>query len=473
MHSQLIEMFSDLGFFEVDPSGKVRDWSDAASRLLGIGPEEVIGRSIPELGVYDHAAAAVESLKAAAKDGRSETFGWVTRKDGSKFWANEVTIPVRDPAGAITGFARVVRDVTAWKIVEEERDRLFMLSPDLICVAGFDGFFKRISPSFTRVLGYSEAELLGKPFVAFIHPDDVAATEHAASTINAGERDAVLPFTNRYRRQDGEYRWLEWKSVADIPTERVYAVARDVTEQMATDRKLKDYATELERSNGELQTFAYVASHDLQEPLRAVAGCVQMLADRLGEKLDEKSTELVGHAVEGAKRMQALINDLLAYSRVGSKGISKKWLDPRPTVERAMKQLEAAMVESGAVVRIGDLPRVWADGVQLTQLFQNLLGNAIKFRGKKRVEIDICAEAGITETTFWIRDNGIGIEPAYHERIFGLFQRLNRRSEYAGTGIGLAICKKIVESHGGRILVESEAGQGATFNFTIPNERGQ
>ncbi len=466
-------MFADLGFFEVDPSGKVRDWSDAASRLLGIGPDEVIGRSIPELGVYDHAAAAVESLKLAAKDGRCETFGWVTRKDGSKFWANEVTIPVRDQAGAITGFARVVRDVTAWKRVEDERDRFFMLSPDLICVAGFDGFFKRISPSFTRVLGYTESELLGKPFVAFVHPDDVAATEHAASTINAGERDAVLPFINRYRRQDGEYRWLEWKSVADIPTQRVYAVARDVTEQMATDRKLKDYAMELERSNGELQAFAYVASHDLQEPLRAVAGCVQMLAERLGNKLDEKSMQLVGHAVEGAKRMQALINDLLAYSRLGSKGISKTWLDPRPALERALIQLRAAVLESDAVVRIGDLPRVWVDAVQLTQLLQNLLGNAIKFRGEKRVEIDVYAEAGITETTFSIRDNGIGIAAAYHMRIFGLFQRLNRRSDYEGTGIGLAICKKIVERHGGRLWVESEAGHGANFRFTIPNEKGQ
>jgi light-regulated signal transduction histidine kinase (bacteriophytochrome) len=198
-----------------------------------------------------------------------------------------------------------------------------------------------------------------------------------------------------------------------------------------------------------------------------------MLAERNVGKLDQKSLELVEHAVEGAKRMQALINDLLAFSRVGSKGIAKQWIDARPSVEKAIKQAQVAIAESHAKIVIEPLPHIWADPVQLTQLFQNIIGNAVKFRSQAEPEIRIRADPGESETTFSIQDNGIGIAPEFRERIFGLFQRLNRRSEYPGTGIGLAICKKIVERHGGRIWIESEVGKGTSFRFTIPNGKNQ
>jgi light-regulated signal transduction histidine kinase (bacteriophytochrome) len=193
-----------------------------------------------------------------------------------------------------------------------------------------------------------------------------------------------------------------------------------------------------------------------------------MLAERNTTGLDDVSRELMSHAVEGAKRMQALINDLLSFSRVGSKGIQKALVDPRPLVDKALRQLFTAVNESGATVDIGPLPPVWADASQLTQLFQNLIGNGIKFRGVAPPVITVRAVAGQDETVFSVSDNGIGIDPQYSDRLFAIFQRLNPRAEYPGTGIGLAICKKIVERHGGRIWFESSPGEGTTFKFTVP-----
>jgi PAS domain S-box-containing protein len=431
-------------------------------------PEEIVGQFVTDLAMPTTAVAAQSALEVLTRGVGAETFGWAIRKDGSRFWANEVTIPIRDNAGRTTGFARVIRDLTAWRAAEEERDRVFMLSGDLICVAGFDGLFKRVNPSFTRILGYPEPDLLAKPFVEFIHPDDVIATQAEAAEIAKGDYEGTKTFQNRYRHANGSYRWIEWKSTAVASERLIYALGRDVTEHKNFERKLQENADELERSNGDLQQFAYLASHDLQEPLRAVAGCVQMLGERNVGKLDERSSELMRHAIDGAKRMQALINDLLAYSRVGSKGISKTWIDSRAVVEKALRQVDAAIVEGNAKITVDPLPKIFADPVQLAQLFQNLIANGIKFHGPQRPEIRISAEEASGETIFSIRDNGIGISPEYHDRLFVLFQRLNRRKDYSGTGVGLAICKKIVERHGGRIWIESQPGEGANFRFTIP-----
>jgi PAS domain S-box-containing protein len=467
----LIDKLSDFGFYETSLTGQVSGWSQTAATLFGHAEAEIVGHPSDDL-MRASTGSVGSPLEDALRTGRAERFGWAARRDGSRFWANELTLPLHDAAGAATGFARVVRDITSWRAAEEERDRIFTLSPDLICVADFEGYFRRVNPSFTRVLGYAAAELTGRPFVDFVHPDDVEDTKRESGSIAKGQHDATVSFQNRYRCADGSYRWLEWKSSGSMADRLIYAVARDVTEQKAIEERMRQYAAELERSNGELQQFAYVASHDLQEPLRAVAGCVQMLAERNAGTLDAQSVELMGHAVDGAKRMQTLINDLLSYSRVGSKGISRVSTDPRASVDRAVRQLQVAIAESGATVDVGPMPSVWADPVQLTQLFQNLIGNGIKFRGddKPIVRVEARAEAG--GTLFSVRDNGIGIDPEYRERVFGIFQRLHRRKEYAGTGIGLAICRKIVERHGGRIWIESSPGGGSTFLFTIPEDNG-
>jgi len=227
---------------------------------------------------------------------------------------------------------------------------------------------------------------------------------------------------------------------------------------------------ELQRSNQELEQFAYVASHDLREPLRMVTTFTQMLAERYRKQLDEEADQIIHFAVDGANRMERLINDLLAFSRVGRKEKQFQPADCQSVLETALANLQLLIQESQATVEARSLPTVSADAAQLVQLFQNLIGNAIKYRSQQHPIVEIGADRQDDRWRFWVRDNGIGIKSKHAERIFMIFQRLHTRQQYSGTGIGLAICKKIVERHGGEIWVESELGQGATFYFTLPFE---
>ncbi len=248
----------------------------------------------------------------------------------------------------------------------------------------------------------------------------------------------------------------------------VLAVARDVTEQKRAEEELARQARELARSNAELEQFAYVASHDLQEPIRMMASFADLLAKRYGGALDDDADEFIGFIVDGATRMQRLVNDLLAYSRVGRQG-SPEPVDCRAAAEKACTNLRRAIEESGAEVRIQSLPVVHGVESALTRLFQNLIGNAVKFRRPGQpVRIEVGARKEGDEWVVFVRDDGIGIDLEKSGRLFQIFQRLHTRGEYAGTGIGLAICKKVVEQHGGRIWVESRPDEGSTFFFSLP-----
>jgi signal transduction histidine kinase len=243
-------------------------------------------------------------------------------------------------------------------------------------------------------------------------------------------------------------------------------------EQQHTDARLRALLAELERSNRELEQFAYVASHDLQEPLRMVSSYTQMLEKRYGDKLDQDGRDFINYAVDGARRMQRLINDLLEFSRVSTRGKKLEPVDANEVLGAVRSNLSATIDEAGALVTNETLPTVVADPTQLGQLFQNLIGNAIKFRGSDPPRVHIATKEEAGEWVFSVKDNGIGIESEYFNRIFVIFQRLHVAAEYPGTGIGLAVCKRIVERHGGRIWVESEPGQGATFFFSLPETSG-
>jgi light-regulated signal transduction histidine kinase (bacteriophytochrome) len=248
---------------------------------------------------------------------------------------------------------------------------------------------------------------------------------------------------------------------------------RDVTERNRQEAELRKTLEDLKRSNAELEQFAYIASHDLQEPLRMISSYMELLAEDYKGKLGAEADEFIEYAMDGAKRMQGMIEALLEYSRVGTRGNPFEPTDCDNVLHQVMDNLQLAIEESGAVVTHDPLPTVMADGIQLVQLLQNLISNAIKFRNTALPRIHISARKQGKEWIFLVKDNGIGIDPVYKDRIFVIFQRLHDREEYPGIGIGLSVCKRIVERHGGRIWVESTLGDGATFYFTIPEKRGE
>jgi signal transduction histidine kinase len=238
-------------------------------------------------------------------------------------------------------------------------------------------------------------------------------------------------------------------------------------------RKLNHQAAELKTSNADLEQFAYIASHDLQEPLRMVSGFTGLLKRRYRGKLDADADEYIDFAVGGANRMQALINDLLSFSRVGREEVAGKPVDTQLALDQALANLQSAIEERSALVSSGQLPTVWADHGMLVRLFQNLLSNALKFCKAERPIVRVAAERSGPDWVFSVADNGIGIDAQYKDRIFLIFQRLHKQSEYPGTGIGLAVCRRIVERNGGRMWLESELGKGTTFFFTLPATGGQ
>ena len=315
------------------------------------------------------------------------------------------------------------------------------------------------------IFGYRSDEMLGRPV-------EMLLPERFRSGHEAHRRDFLAePLTRqmgagrdlRARRKDGREVPVEigLNPVAGEGGTHVLASVIDITER----KRVED---ELRRSNEELERFAYVASHDLQEPLRMVGSYVQLLAKRYRGKLDADADEFIGYALDGALRMQGLIEELLAFSRVGTRGADPVPTDAGAAVAGALRSLKLAIEEAGATVTVGPLPTVLADPGQLEQVFLNLISNALKFRGSEPPEIQVSAERRDRVWELRVRDNGIGIEPQYFERIFVIFQRLHGREEYSGTGMGLAIVKKIVERHGGRIRVESAPGAGSTFAFTLP-----
>lgn len=337
-----------------------------------------------------------------------------------------------------------------------------------------DWRFTYLGPQLTELLGYSPAG--GCEFAEWIrriHREDRTKVRQALTDALLPARDQDL--RHRVLAADGRAVWMRSivTSLGHSSRPRLLrGFTVDITEAVEAEQALARRAEELARSNQDLEDFAYVASHDLQEPLRMVSCYTGLLAERYRGRLDADADEFIAYITDGVTRMQALIRDLLAYSRVSTRGRQIAPVSSEEALDRALTNLRAAIAESGAAIERGPLPVVPADPAQLSQVFQNLVGNSLKFRGEAAPRVRISAVRVGAEWVFSVADNGIGIEPRYAETVFGLFQRLHTAQEYAGTGIGLTICKKIIERHGGRIWVESELGRGAVFHFTIPAAGG-
>jgi PAS domain S-box-containing protein len=344
--------------------------------------------------------------------------------------------------------------------------RLFAMSPDLLAAAGFDGLLKHFNDAWEQQLGWPRSVMETKPYLEIVHPDDRSETEVQIGRLARGE--TVTEYVCRMVCADGSIRWMAWSGGPG--EEAFYIVGRDVSERLAMEHELAQRANRLQDTNAELQDFAYTASHDLSEPLRMVASFLGLLERRSVDDLDEKGREYLRQASDGAVRMRNLIDDLLAYSRVANEEPRREQVDLQALVDGVLKVLGPAIAETGATVEVGKLPTLEAESTQLGQLLQNLIGNAVKFHEAGRPpNVHVGARRTMGGCVVSVTDDGIGIDEADQERIFAMFTRLHGRDAYAGTGIGLAICRRIAERHGGRVYVESTPGQGSTFHTLLPD----
>ena len=315
-----------------------------------------------------------------------------------------------------------------------------------------------------RMYGYSLEEIRGTKIEDLIHPEDLKTIPSKFQDLLKGE---TLRIDRRVRKKDGTYLTIEVTG-SRVGENLVQGLYRDITERKEMESLLRQRAEELARSNADLEHFAYVASHDLQEPLRTVVSALQMLEKRHKGKMGEDSDQLIDFAVDGSKRMKALIIDLLAYSRLTTRGQPFEAVDAQAVLDLSLRNLKSLIDERGAEITHDRMPIVLGDSTQLLQVFQNLIGNAVKFGATESPKVHVSAQRNSDEWVFSVKDNGIGIEDKYFDRIFVIFQQLSKKGPFQGTGIGLAIVKKIVEQHRGRIWLESEVGVGSTFYFTIP-----
>ena len=470
----------------------IMDWDIANDSLTWSDSPEWLRGPLPASGAYPmfkeqvheddrQRFLATRNAAIAAGQGGSVEFRLV-RTDGEVLWVHSSQRIFLDDTGTSVRMLAAMLDITERKAADaalresEARFRnLTALSSDWYWEQDAQFRFTMVSGGIEENLGIAPQEFIGR--TRWDGPL-IGATEEQMAAHRA-TLEAHRPFEEfEYGRRDpaGALHYISASGEPmfdDAGAFRGYrGVGRDVTARRSAQEELRAAHDELSRSNAELEQFAYVASHDLQEPLRMVSSYTQLLGKRHGDKLDGDAREFMAYIVDGAARMKQLIEDLLAYSRVGTRGKDFKPVRLEAAVERARVNLRGALEDSGGEIAHDPLPEVEGDESQLVQLFQNLAGNALKFHGEEKPRIQISALEKDTEWEVSVQDNGIGIEPQYFERIFMVFQRLHDKGQYPGTGIGLAICKKVVDRHGGRIWVESAPGKGSRFVFTLPKKRG-
>lgn len=452
----------------------------AAEKFYGLLLNEIVGKNLlAELsqfrnnGLFDLYVSVVETGETVDRE-----FSYEHERD-TIVWLHIVAVKLND------GLAVTFRNITDRKRAEialrdsEERFRaIFEQAAVGIAKTALCGQFMRVNPGFCQIVRYAESELLQKNWQAITHPDDIEADREYVRSLLSGNIQ-TFSMEKRLVCKDEAVRWANvtvsaMRDANGTPQYLICAI-EDISERKLVQELLQAsldtqtrYAQELTRSNAELEQFSYVASHDLQAPLSTIAGYAQLLEKRCHNQLDAQGNKFIRNIVNSCGRMQALIDDLLEYSRVGRSEKPFDVIDCNLVFEDACANLQLAIRQDQASVTRGDLPRVRGDSFQLLQLFQNLIGNAIKYRSSEAPMVRVSASRQGDSWVFSVQDNGIGIAEQYHPRIFQLFQRLHSQKQYSGTGIGLAICQRIVDRHGGRLWVESEPNRGSTFYFSIP-----
>lgn len=472
----LVSSVTDYAIFMLDPAGNVMTWNAGAERIKGYTAEEIIGKHLSCFYIPEDIAAnrMQHELEVTALTGRYEEEGWRVRKDGSRFWASVVLTAIYRPGGELRGFSKVTRDITERR--ESERIRSIVDNViDGIITFDESGVIESFNPAAERIFGYSADEITGQN-VQSLAPDSEQIDWARQPHIDAGVREVFgLRKNGQIFPMDLAVRPFHFQG------RRAFTgVVRDITERRLAEDQLRFYAQqlresniELARSNQELDDFAYIASHDLKEPLRGIHNYASFLLEDYAGKLDAEGESMLGTLTRLAQRMELLIDSLLQFSRVGRAELSNQETDLNELVERTLEPMRFLLREESVDIHIPQpLPTVTCDRIRVGEVFQNLIANAIKYNDKPEKWVEIGSLAGDNgQPVLYVKDNGIGIPPKHQEAIFRIFKRLHGRDKYGGgTGVGLTIVKKIVERHGGRIWLDSTDGEGTTFYFTLAPE---
>jgi PAS domain S-box-containing protein len=457
--------------------GNILSWNKGAEHTYGYTAKEVLEKNISIIiptSLKEEENELIDNIKE--KKTIPENYETIRITKNGKIINVSITIsPIYDTLGNLIAISTISRDITENKkaakkleLANKYNRSLLEASLDPLVTIGADGKITDVNHSTKTVTGRNGNELIGTDFSDYFTEPQKAREGYEKVFHDGFVRDYPLEIKNKngkttpvlynasvYRDESGE-------------VIGIFAAARDITELKETENNLKLKLDELSRSNAELEQFAYVSSHDLQEPLRMIASYLQLLERKYKGKLDDKADKYIHFSVDGATRMQNLINDLLDFSRVTTQAKEFQPTELEPIFKEVLSNLEVSITENKAIISHDSLPVVIADKTQIGQVFQNLINNAIKFQSENQPHINISVKTCKNQWLFAVKDNGIGIDPNHKDKIFEVFKRLHKRRDYPGTGIGLAICKKIVERHGGHIWVESELGKGSIFYFTLP-----
>ncbi|MGA9776878.1 MAG: PAS domain S-box protein [Verrucomicrobiia bacterium] len=465
--------------FLKDEEGRYLFVNRRFAQIVGSSSAQIVGKTGFEFFKPEIAQAARDHDLKVLRSGKSLEFEEVVQYTDGPHTHLAVKFPLRIPPGETVAVCGISTDITQRKQAEEERDRYFNLSRDVICIATFDGYFKTLNPAWERTLGFSPEELMAKPFIEFIHPEDIPASRVEVKKLAGGME--TVNFENRYLCKDGSWRWFAWNARAAVPQRLIYAAGRDITERKRAQAQitqlnadLQNRATQLEAANKELEAFSYSVSHDLRAPLRHIDGFVKLLHKQADEKLDARGRRYLDIIADSARQMGMLIDDLLIFSRMSRTELRHARVSLDALVHEAIHGLQVELNDRSIHWKISPLPEVEADPAMLRQVWVNLIANAVKYsRPRNPAEIEIGCHADNGELVFFVRDNGVGFDMQYVHKLFGVFQRLHRAEEFEGTGIGLANVRRIVHRHGGRTWAEGKIGGGATFFFSLPKTPGE
>jgi PAS domain S-box-containing protein len=465
---------SDDAIISKDLNGVITSWNQSAERIFGYSAAEAIGQPVAGLLIPPDRLDEEPKILARLRSGeRVDHFETVRRrKDGALLDISLTVSPVKDAEGGIIGASKIARDISESKRIQaallasEARFRqLADTMPQIVWTARPDGYVDYYNQRWYEYTGSRPGAFGDASWEGILHPEDVQRTrETYYAAVNSGG-----PYNIEYRlmdRKESRWRWFVGRAVpvrdAEGKIVKWFGTCTDIDEQ-------KRVQSELQRANDDLEQFAFSASHDLQEPLRSINIYSELLATRHSETLNEDAKRFLAHVRNGATRMELLVRDLLTYTQVTKMEQPAETADANQALSSALDNLEGAISETGAKISAASLPSLPVHEMHLQQIFQNLIGNAIKYRSPERPPIvHVAAERQNGRWIFAVSDNGIGIDPEYKENIFGLFKRLHSSDEYSGTGIGLAICRRIVDRYHGQIWVESEPGRGSTFRFSLP-----